>query len=183
MADTDGSQNSLKSSQFSQSDLPELLNQYYKRLFPYKQFVQWLSYGGGKGVLCKKIFGINDRSLISDRSFQIWNKQAFCFWMVFYCVDSVVPKNYFVHREFSFTLKDDVYLRYQSFADQQELEKEILKRNPYKIDIGAVFTHKVELISGWSNSCFCLTKLSGHFDTCFGSSYLIFNSGGGGYST
>lgn len=57
-------------------------------------------------------------------------------------VDFLVPKTYFVHREFSFTLKDDVYLRYQSFADQQELEKEILKRNPYKIDIGAVFTHK-----------------------------------------
>lgn len=58
-------------------------------------------------------------------------------------VNSLVPKTNFVHREFSFTLKDDVYLRYQSFADQQELEKEILKRNPYKIDIGAVFTHKV----------------------------------------
>lgn len=48
MADTEGSQNSKKPSQFSQSDLPELLNQYYKRLFPYKYFVQWLSYGGGK---------------------------------------------------------------------------------------------------------------------------------------
>lgn len=59
------------------------------------------------------------------------------------CIVFIVPKTYFVHREFSFTLKDDVYLRYQSFADQQELEKEILKRNPYKIDIGAVFTHKV----------------------------------------
>ena len=50
MADTEGSQNSQKSSQFSQSDLPELLNQYYKRLFPYKYFVQWLSYGGGKDI-------------------------------------------------------------------------------------------------------------------------------------
>lgn len=50
MADTDNSQNSQKSSQFSQSDLPELLNQYYKRLFPYKYFVQWLSYGGGKYI-------------------------------------------------------------------------------------------------------------------------------------
>ena len=61
------------------------------------------------------------------------------------CVDFAVPKTYFVNREFSFTLKDDVYLRYQSFSDLQELEKEILKRNPYKIDIGAVFTHKVSL--------------------------------------
>ena len=50
MADTEGksSQNSQTSSQFSQSDLPELLHQYYKRLFPYKYFVQWLSYGGGR---------------------------------------------------------------------------------------------------------------------------------------
>ncbi|ELT90971.1 hypothetical protein CAPTEDRAFT_172979 [Capitella teleta] len=53
-----------------------------------------------------------------------------------------VPKNYFSHREFSFTLKDDVYLRYQSFSDKQELEKEIQKRCPYKIDIGAVFSHR-----------------------------------------
>ncbi|KAK2193699.1 hypothetical protein NP493_8g07014 [Ridgeia piscesae] len=53
-----------------------------------------------------------------------------------------VPKTYFSHREFSFTLKDDVYLRYQSFSDQQELEKEIQKRCPYKIDIGAIFSHR-----------------------------------------
>ncbi|XP_061165008.1 DNA primase small subunit-like [Saccostrea echinata] len=53
-----------------------------------------------------------------------------------------VPKSYFTNREFSFTLKDDVYIRYQSFTDQQEMEKEIQKRCPYKIDIGAVFSHK-----------------------------------------
>lgn len=56
-----------------------------------------------------------------------------------------VPKSYFTNREFSFTLKDDVYIRYQSFADQQEMEKEIQKRCPYKIDIGAVFSHKVTM--------------------------------------
>jgi DNA primase small subunit len=53
-----------------------------------------------------------------------------------------VPKTYFSHREFSFTLKDDVYVRYLSFADQQEFEKELQKRCPYKIDIGAVFSHR-----------------------------------------
>lgn len=71
MADTDSSQNSQKSSQFSQSDLPELLNQYYKRLFPYKYFVQWLSYGGGKGI-----YGIIGSS-IKHFKFDLWRKFGF----------------------------------------------------------------------------------------------------------
>lgn len=29
------------------SDLPELLKQYYKRLFPCKLYYKWLNYGGG----------------------------------------------------------------------------------------------------------------------------------------
>lgn len=44
----------------------------------------------------------------------------------------------FSNREFSFTLQDDIYIRYLSFENQPELEKEICSRNPFKIDIGPV---------------------------------------------
>eukprot|EP00128_Syssomonas_multiformis_P018219 Colp12_sorted_trinity150504_noHs@10760 len=83
----------------SEADFEDLLRQYYGRLFPYKKYYRWLSYG-------------------------------------------MVNKNTFANREFSFTLKDDVYLRFKSFTTKKELKTEILKLNPYKIDIGAVYRHK-----------------------------------------
>jgi DNA primase small subunit len=42
-------------------------------------------------------------------------------------------------REFSFTLADDVYLRYLSFSSAEELKAEMLRRLPHKIDLGAVY--------------------------------------------
>lgn len=45
----------------------------------------------------------------------------------------------FSRREFSFTLNDDVYVRYQSFKNPKQLETEIKRLLPFKIDIGAIF--------------------------------------------
>lgn len=69
---------------------------YYKRIFPYKQFFKWLSYGED-------------------------------------------PKDYFQKREFSFTLANEVYVRFLSFSDQEDMENVIKKKCPHKIDIGAVY--------------------------------------------
>lgn len=39
----------------------------------------------------------------------------------------------------------DVYIRYRSFASEEEMTADIKKMNPYKIDIGAVFSAKVRV--------------------------------------
>ncbi len=54
----------------------------------------------------------------------------------------LVNQHYFHHREFSFTLADDVYIRYQSFNNQQEMEEEMKKMKPQKIDLGAVYNFR-----------------------------------------
>ena len=51
----------------------------------------------------------------------------------------------FARREWSFTIEpspgDEIYIRYQSFVNPTDLTAAISKRNPHKIDIGAVFSH------------------------------------------
>ncbi|XP_073313812.1 uncharacterized protein [Primulina huaijiensis] len=48
--------------------------------------------------------------------------------------------SYFGRREFSFTLDNDIYLRFQSFNSTAELEKAIKEKCPFKIDIGPVYS-------------------------------------------
>ena len=54
--------------------------------------------------------------------------------------DNILDRNLFPNREWSFTIADDIYIRYQSFQNKQEMIAAIKKRQPHKIDIGAVFT-------------------------------------------
>ena len=83
---------------------PELLRQYYSRLFPFDFMHQWLSYDP-----------LKKNPLVFSR------------------------------REFSFTIEpfpgEEIYIRYQSFSSEDELKEAIMKRQPHKIDIGAVFNH------------------------------------------
>ncbi|EAS07452.2 DNA primase (macronuclear) [Tetrahymena thermophila SB210] len=46
---------------------------------------------------------------------------------------------YFTRREFSFTLQNEVYLRYQMYNSEREFKNALLQKVPEKIDIGAVY--------------------------------------------
>ncbi|THH01494.1 hypothetical protein EW145_g6899 [Phellinidium pouzarii] len=49
------------------------------------------------------------------------------------------PTRLFTHREFAFTLQGDVYIRYNSFSSAEELKKQVLRLNPSRFEIGAVY--------------------------------------------
>ncbi|TFK74602.1 prim-pol domain-containing protein [Pluteus cervinus] len=50
------------------------------------------------------------------------------------------PTKRFTHREFAFTLQNDVYLRYNSFATYEDLKKQVCQYNPSRFEIGPVYS-------------------------------------------
>ena len=85
---------------------------FYERIFPYKLFFKWLSYNKLKNRDGGTLQSIDDKEVSSD---------------------------YFYHREFSFTLQNDVYCRYLCYKTAEEFKSNLVSRVPHKIDIGAVF--------------------------------------------
>ncbi len=53
--------------------------------------------------------------------------------------DPLSERDFFMRREFSFTLAGDIYIRYLTFKNAEEYRAAYLKRLPHKTDIGAVF--------------------------------------------
>ncbi|CAK1552139.1 unnamed protein product [Leptosia nina] len=64
-------------------------------------------------------------------------QSLFCRWLS--CGNYPQP---LANRELSFTLADDVYLRYLSISNQKELQTLFQKKCPHKLDIGPVYNIK-----------------------------------------
>lgn len=62
------------------------------------------------------------------------------------------PSRLFTHREISFTLQNDVYLRYHSFTTADEFKKQTCTLNPTRFEIGPVYTARVRV----SRYCRCI---------------------------
>jgi DNA primase small subunit len=67
-----------------------------------------------------------------------------CYVLIeFFSVDAKHPgcdQSYIGRRELSFTLENDIYLRFQSFDSPAEFESSIKEKCPFKIDIGPVYS-------------------------------------------
>lgn len=60
----------------------------------------------------------------------------------------------FSKRELSYTLSNDVYLRYKSFDNASSFKSDILKNNPLKIDIGSVYSVRPNIKKSLADSQF-----------------------------
>lgn len=114
---------------------PEAMRLFYKQLFPWKQLFTWLNHEQGVSFfLIPSILSLSN---------------AHSFFVFF----SLVPTRLFTHREFAFTLAGDIYLRYNSFATYEDMKREVLRLNPSRFEIGAVYTAKVPPASVVSSFC------------------------------
>src|SRR3978361_877660 len=72
---------------------------------------------------------------------QAFYAHIFPFRYLFQCLNnSPNPSNDFGHREFAFTLPNDAYLRYQSFATADLLRKQCVQMTPSRFEIGPVYS-------------------------------------------
>ncbi|ODV93086.1 hypothetical protein PACTADRAFT_52154 [Pachysolen tannophilus NRRL Y-2460] len=53
---------------------------------------------------------------------------------------SPVPNNDFINREFAFEFKSGAYQRYNSFSSYQDFKQQVVKSNPTRFEIGAIYT-------------------------------------------
>lgn len=77
-------------------------------------------------------------SIITKENMKIYYQNFFPYHSFFLWLGKD-NSEYFERREFSFTMSDDRYFRFQCFKNETELKNQIIKLQPKKIDIGAVY--------------------------------------------
>jgi len=75
---------------------------------------------------------------VSRNNLELYYGNLFPF-KLFYKWLGLEKADVFDRREFSFTLENDIYCRFQSYKNDEEFKKEVMRGLPVKIDIGAIY--------------------------------------------
>ena len=89
-------------------------------------------------ILTSEIEEKKEESCIPPGGMKIYYSHYFPYDIYFYWLGQG-NIDHFQRREFSFTLENDVYYRFQSFTSSEELKKKLISYCPKKIDIGAMY--------------------------------------------
>jgi len=81
---------------------------------------------------------------IDPQAYTVYYKRLLPFKSLFTWLNHQhTPTRLFTHREWAFTVAGDVYLRWNSFTTVDEFKKEVLRLNPSRFEIGAIYTARV----------------------------------------
>lgn len=105
--------------------------------------------GGPAGTAGEAKKNTGNVSEFSEQLLKVYYEQMFPYghmaaWLGYHGdpnmdADKVLHAKYWKKREFCFTMKDDVYIRYNSYHTMNDFRVMLKKRCPYKIDIGAIY--------------------------------------------
>jgi DNA primase small subunit len=133
---------------------PQVMSAFYRRLFPYKPFFQWLSQDHSECCptpMSHRRDRLNRFKLPPQPRLTTGLAYAFCvlrseFLLRCLDTDKAVSTKLFTHREFAFTLAGDVYVRYNSFQTIDEFKKEVLRLTPSRFEIGPQYSARVSAV-------------------------------------
>ena len=93
-------------------------------------------------IICARnpeIQNLSNASMSLNDLLRIYYSKFFPLKRIFRWLSYGNERQYFINREFSFTLANSVYVRYQSFDSAASLAHQLQKDLPVKMDIGAVY--------------------------------------------
>lgn len=103
-----------------------------------EDFINELEDNGGNFVTSDRSkFGSSPRDLLSLYYCKYFPLKMILRWLTY-----GNERQYLSNREFSFTLSNDIYMRYQSFDSASVFAAKLQKEVPVKIDIGAVYSSR-----------------------------------------
>jgi len=72
---------------------------------------------------------------LADYYQQLYPANLICQWLSY----GKKPQDYLGFREFAFIFENDRHSRYNTFLNSNELQNDLVRKKPHKIDIGAVY--------------------------------------------